>query len=176
MKFFSELKKRYIIDKSYNLVALRTIMYVCVMLQLLWTLLPMVLELPTTGRITSLILSFILFSVVYIVGYFCNVLLFYIIFKKYVNRSIHMGEKQIAPLLCLQMLIPFIFNLVGYFINMPNFSLMIRVLQRLISILYVSYLVFGKVFKEKCVMNMILYFVVDIVFVLLADLLKVGAI
>lgn len=86
-----------------------------------------------------------------------------------------MAEKQIAPLLCLQLLIPFIFNLVGCFISMPDFSLTIKILQWVISVSYISFLVFGNVFKEKCVLRMIIYFIVNIGFELLVNLLNIIA-
>jgi len=174
MNFFLKLKERYIIHKSYNIIVLRIIMYICTVAQLIWTLLPMVLRLPTIERITSLIITFVIFSLACIIGYLFDVFLFYIIFKKYVDNSFRTAEKQVAPLLFLQLLIPFIFNLIGCFINIPSSNLTVGLLQQLIAILYLGYIVFDNIFKEKCVMQLIIYLVIDRVCEMLTNLLKAG--
>lgn len=174
MNIFLNLKERYIVHKSYNIIVLRIIMYICTVAQLVWTLLPMILRLPSVERVTSLIIIFVIFSLACIVGYLFDVFLFYIIFKKYVDSSVRMAEKQVAPLLFLQLLVPFIFNLVGCFVNIPSSNLTIGFLQQLIAILYLGYIVFSNIFKEKCVMHLIIYLVADRVCDILANLLKTG--
>lgn len=161
MNVFLKIKERYIVHKSYNIIVLRIIMYFCTVAQLIWTLLPMVLRMPSVEQITSLIIAFGIFSLALIVGYLFEVLLFYIIFKKHVDNSVRMAEKQVAPLLFLRLLVSFIFNLIGCFINIPSSSLIIEILRWLITILYLGYIVFGNVFKEKCIMRLIIYIVAD---------------
>lgn len=174
MGIFSKLKERYIVHKSYNIIVLRIFMYIFTVAQLLWTLLPMALRLSYVERITSLIIIFVIFSFACIIGYLFDVLLFYIIFKKYVDNSVQVAEKQVAPLIFLQLLIPFIFNLIQYFINIPSSRLIVGLLQQLVAILYLGYIVFGNVFKERCVMNLAVYFVADSVCEMLVNLLKSG--
>ena len=60
------------------------------------------------------------------------------------------------------MLIPFIFNLVGFFVVTKDFNTEIKIIQFAITTLYVGYLVFGNVFKEKCIIKMIVYFMINL--------------
>lgn len=174
MTIFLKWKERYIAHKSYNIITLRIAMYLCIVTQLIWALFPRVLQSISTEQITSLIIIFVIFSLAYIASYLFDVFLFYVVFKKYVNHSIRMAEKQVAPLLFLQVLVPFIFNLIGSFMIIPNSSFAIKAIQQLIAILYLSYIVFGNIFKEKCVTRLVIYLVVDRVCEMLADLLKTG--
>ena len=174
MSVFLKIKERYITHKSYNIVLLRTVMYICAVIQLLWTLLPMALRLPIEERIANLIIIFVIFSLACIVGYIFEVFLFYIIFKKYVDNSVRTAEKQIAPLLFLKLLISFIFNLIGCFINIPSYSLTIEILQQLIAILYLGYIVFGNIFGKKCIAQLIIYLVANGACEIVADLMKTG--
>lgn len=174
MKIFFKLKERYIIHKSYNIRALRIILYVCTVTQFLMVLLPTMLHTLSVGQIISFIVTLVVFSTSYIIGYLFDVFLFYIVFKKYVNNSIRIAEKQIAPLLFLQLLVPFIFNLIGCFFNIQTVTFTIEILQLLITILYLGYIVFGNIFKEKCVIHMFVYLVMDRFVDVLAILLKTG--
>ncbi len=174
MSIFVKLKERYILDKKYNIMALRAIMYFCVVIQLIWTLMPVVLQMPVLELVTSFIIAFISFSFAYVVGYLLEVFLFYIIFKKYLNNSLRTAEKQVAPLLFLKILVPFIFNLIGYFLNIPSLNVTIKLLQFLIVVLYMCYLVFGDIFKEKCIMRLFVYLIGSQLCEGLAILMKMG--
>lgn len=172
MNIFFKIKERYIIHKSYNIAVLRIIMYICAVAQVLWTLLPMALQLPSVERISNLIIIFVIFSLASIIGYIFDVFLFYIIFKKIVDDSVQTAERQIAPLLFLQLLVPFIFNLIGCFINIASYSFIIKILQLLVAILYFGYIILDNVFEKKCIKQIIIYLVADGVCGIVADLIK----
>ena len=170
--FFKKLTERYIVQKSYNITLLRVFVYICVIAQLVLRVSHILFKLSAIEIIKALFIPLITLSFSVIFGYFMEIIIFYIVFKKYVNNSISMAEKQIAPLVFLNILIPLLFNLIGLLINIPDIKFIIMILQYLAMFLYIGYIVFGGVFKEKCVKNMVVYFAVDIAFDLLSGFIN----
>lgn len=162
MNILKKFKEYFIIEKTYNIGLLRCLMGFMLVVQILLSMIPILIQRTISVQIINLIYVTISLLFAFVVDYIVDILLFYIIFRKQLNKSFRIAEKQIAPLLFLQMLIPFIFNLVNFFVATKDFNNEIKIIQFVITIIYVGYLVFGNVFKEKCIIKMIIYFMINL--------------